>query len=152
MKVPRRTASGPGNLVCPFCESGRLIPFGPGLSRCESCGLPLIGSALGTLRDVAGLPDVLGTRPCDCGHPEMRRLPDEVFHCPACRAEVRPVEARTMDTRGNMGSPPELIFEHTSNFGGPQRTRKSKNRTVQVSNGTVKNDGVLPGTKDHRKE
>ena len=62
MKVPLRTASRARHIVCPFCESGEL-----------------------------GLPDALGTHPCECGHPEMRVLPDGVFHCPACGAEVLPI-------------------------------------------------------------
>jgi hypothetical protein len=53
----------------------------------------MLGSALETLRDIVGLPDALGVHPCECGHPEMRRLPDGVFHCPACRSEVLPVDA-----------------------------------------------------------
>jgi len=37
------------------------------------------------------LPDVVGVHACECGHPEMRRLPDGVFKCPCCRAEVLPI-------------------------------------------------------------
>jgi hypothetical protein len=61
--------------------------------------LPLLGSTLETLVDVIGLPDVLGAHPCECGYPEMRKLPDGVFHCPACRSEVLPFEARAVDAR-----------------------------------------------------
>ena len=92
-----RAASNAGHLVCPFCESGELVLFGPGLARCGSCGLPLLGSVLETLRDVAGLPDALGAHACECGHPEMRGLPGGVSHCPACGAEVLPVEAQAVD-------------------------------------------------------
>ena len=28
----------------------------------------------------------------ECGHPEMCRLPDGVFHCPACGSEVLPAK------------------------------------------------------------
>ena len=92
MKDPSGMASRAHRIVCPFCASGELVATGPGFVRCNSCALPLLGSALETLRDVIGLPDVLGAHACECGHPEMRRLPDEVFHCPACGAEVLPVE------------------------------------------------------------
>jgi ribosomal protein L37AE/L43A len=92
MGDPFRTASTARHIVCPFCESGELVSAGPGFARCGSCGLPLLGSALQTLRDVVGLPDALGTHPCECGHPEMRELPDGVYHCPACGSEVLPVE------------------------------------------------------------
>lgn len=95
------TASGSGRVVCPFCGSGRLVLFGHGLSRCDLCGMPLIGSTLETLREILGLPDALGAHPCECGHPEMRALPGGVFHCPACRAEVLPVEMR--QTRSGRG-------------------------------------------------
>jgi hypothetical protein len=61
------------------------------------CGLPLLGSALETLREVIGLPEALGAHPCECGHPEMRRLPDGVFHCPACRSEFLPIRAQAID-------------------------------------------------------
>jgi hypothetical protein len=81
-------------MICPFCESGELVSLGDDFARCGSCGLPLLGSTLETLRDITGLPDALGAHPCECGHPEMRALPDEVFHCPACRSEVLPGEAR----------------------------------------------------------
>ena len=70
-----------------------------GLARCDSCGLPLLGSMLETLQDVVGLPDALVAHACECGHPEMRRLPDGVFHCPACGSEVLPIGARVADTR-----------------------------------------------------
>lgn len=35
-----------------------------------------------------------------CGHPEMRRLPDGVFHCPACGSEVLPIGAQSIDAPG----------------------------------------------------
>jgi hypothetical protein len=41
-----------------------------------------------TLEQIAVLPDALGAHACESGHPEMRRLPDGVFHCPACGSEV----------------------------------------------------------------
>jgi ribosomal protein L37AE/L43A len=105
MRVPSGTAFGGHHTVCPFCESGELVFFGPGLSRCGSCGLPLLGSMLETLRDIVGLPDALGAHPCECGHPEMRELPGGVFHCPACGSEVLPVQARRVPDapRGDRG-------------------------------------------------
>ncbi len=92
MKVPSRAASRVRHIVCPFCESGELVSLGPDFARCGSCGMPLIGSMLETLGDITGLPDALGAHPCECGHPDMRELPDGVFHCPACRSEVLPFE------------------------------------------------------------
>ena len=98
MKTPSRKTSRPRHIVCPFCESGELVSVGPGFARCGSCSLPLLGSALETLRDIVRLPDVLGAHPCECGHPEMRELPGGLFHCPACRSEVLPIGAQAIDT------------------------------------------------------
>jgi len=83
----------PHHVTCPFCEAGELVPFGREFARCGYCGLPLVGSMLETLWDITGLPDALGAHPCECGHPQMRKLPDGVFRCPACGSEVLPFEA-----------------------------------------------------------
>jgi hypothetical protein len=70
--------------------------------RCESCGGRLSGAMLETLRGICTLPDVLGRHACEeCGHPEMRRLPDGVFHCPACRSEVVPIDASLIPSRAD---------------------------------------------------
>jgi ribosomal protein L37AE/L43A len=76
--------------VCPFCELGSIRLPGTHPARCEYCGERLSRSVLETLQQVAGLPDALGDHPCECGHPEMRRLPDGTYHCPACGSEVLP--------------------------------------------------------------
>lgn len=88
-----RTTSGSRSLTCPSCESGELVPLGLNGVWCDSCRYQLNGSALRTLRRIVRLPDALGAHPCECGHPEMRELPDGVFHCPACGSEVLPMEA-----------------------------------------------------------
>ncbi len=104
MKFPSGKLSRARHLVCPFCESGELVSMGPGFARCDSCGLPLLGSMLETLRDLVSLPDAGGAHPCECGHPEMRRLPGGVFYCPACGSEVLPVQARVpYAPRGDRG-------------------------------------------------
>jgi uncharacterized Zn finger protein (UPF0148 family) len=46
---------------------------------------------MATLQQIVALPDALGEHACECGHPEMRRLPDGTFHCPACGSEVLPI-------------------------------------------------------------
>ena len=61
--------------------------------RCESCGGSLSGAMLETLWRISALPDAVGAHTCECGHPEMRLLPDGTFHCPACGSEVLPVNA-----------------------------------------------------------
>jgi hypothetical protein len=80
-------------LLCPLCEVSKLHPSGRDSMRCESCGGRLNGAMLETLRHISALPDVLGRHTCECGHPEMRLLPDGTFHCPACGSEVLPIDA-----------------------------------------------------------
>jgi ribosomal protein L37AE/L43A len=79
-------------IVCPICEVGELRVLGRESARCECCGWLLHGTTLEILQEIVGLPDALGSHACECGHPEMHRLPDGVFHCPACGSEVLPVE------------------------------------------------------------
>jgi ribosomal protein L37AE/L43A len=90
VKVPAHIRSRPGYTVCPACGSGELRFRGPGLTDCDSCGRAFEGAILMTLNQIVALPDALGKHACECGHPEMRRLPDGAFHCPACGSEVLP--------------------------------------------------------------
>jgi ribosomal protein L37AE/L43A len=93
MKTPSRTSSRPRHIICPACGSGELWLRGSGLvASCDSCGLSVEGAAFRTLEQIAVLPDALGSHACECGHPEMRRLPDGVYHCPACGSEILPIE------------------------------------------------------------
>ena len=86
-------ASRSGHLICPVCESGELLARGSNpLARCDSCDYAFDAAILGTLGEIVTLPDALGNHACECGHPEMRRLPDGAFHCPACGLEVLPIE------------------------------------------------------------
>ena len=87
------TTTGSRALICPFCELQELQPFGCSSARCEYCGGVLSAALLQTLRQITELPDVIGRHACECGHPEMRRLPDGVFRCPACGSEVLPISA-----------------------------------------------------------
>jgi ribosomal protein L37AE/L43A len=92
-------ASRHDSLVCPLCERHELRACGHDSTRCPSCGDLLSGAMLETLKQVAALPDTLGSHPCECGHPEMRRLPDGVFHCPACGSEILPLGASPVDRK-----------------------------------------------------
>lgn len=83
-----------GHLVCPACGAGELRARGTAIIRCEDCFQPVDGTVLQTLLQIVALPDALGRHACDCGHPEMRRLPGGIFRCPACRSEVLPVDPR----------------------------------------------------------
>jgi hypothetical protein len=64
MEVPSPAVPEARHTTCPFCETGELVAFGPGFTRCDSCGLPLLGSMLETLRDIVVLPNALGVHPC----------------------------------------------------------------------------------------
>ena len=80
--------SRPHAVICSFCEAGELFFLGDDSACCTTCGGHLGGALLETLRESVALSDTLGEHACDCGHLEMRRLPDGVFHCPACGFEV----------------------------------------------------------------
>lgn len=82
-----------GTLTCPYCEASGLAEFGRNSTRCVNCGGVLGGEFLEMLRRIVTLPAPLGRHACECGHPEMRLLPEEVYRCPACGSEVVPVSA-----------------------------------------------------------
>src|SRR5919112_5612176 len=86
-------------LTCPFCSEAELRAFGRNSLRCDECGGVLGGALLETLDMIVTLPDAAGVHACECGHPEMRRLPDGVYRCPACGSEVLPIGAWAADTR-----------------------------------------------------
>lgn len=92
-RVRSHVDSSPDHLVCPACERGGLRKGGAFTrsAKCDHCGRAFDDGVMGTLQQIAALPDPVGGHPCECGHPEMRSLPDWVFHCPACRSEVLPV-------------------------------------------------------------
>ena len=94
-------ASRPDSLLCPMCEASKLHPSGRDSMRCESCGGRLSGAMLETRRHIATLPDALGRYACECDHPEMRLLPDGVFHCPACGSEVLPIDTASAPSKPN---------------------------------------------------
>jgi uncharacterized Zn finger protein (UPF0148 family) len=88
----------PGSLVCPLCEVHKLSGQGQSSARCDSCGSIVSGAMLDALRQITDLPDALGRHACECGHPEMRLLPDGMHHCPACGSEVVPLNAQATDS------------------------------------------------------
>ena len=75
-------------LICPHCEVHELVLAGGYSARCPSCGAFLAGPLLATLRGVTSHPDAVSRHACEGGHPEMRLLPEGVFRCPSCRAEI----------------------------------------------------------------
>jgi len=88
---PSTPASKSHFIICPSCEAGELSPSGHNGIQCSLCGYAPSHSVLEALRQIIALPDALGKHACEeCGHPEMRYLPDGVSHCPGCGSEVLP--------------------------------------------------------------
>ena len=79
-------------LICPSCELYPMHAVANMKARRPECGFTLGGEMLKTLVEILSLPEALGTHACEeCGQPQMRRLSDGVYHCPACHAEVLPI-------------------------------------------------------------
>lgn len=78
------------SLVCPLCGRGELQLVSRGAARCDSCSRLVGGGAVDMLKEIVSLPDALGSHACDCGHPEMRCLPDGTYRCPSCGTEIEP--------------------------------------------------------------
>jgi ribosomal protein L37AE/L43A len=91
------------SIRCPLCEIYELERLADGSARCASCRGSLDAELLATIRQIRTLPDALGAHPCECGHPEMRKLPDGVFHCSACGSEVLPAGG-TSESSGSTGA------------------------------------------------
>jgi len=92
---PSTPASGSHSLMCPICEAGELRSgdHQNGV-QCPVCDYEPSRDVLGTLQQIISLPDALGAHACEeCGHPEMRLLPDGVSHCPGCGSEVLPTRS-----------------------------------------------------------
>jgi hypothetical protein len=84
--------SGSHVLICPICEAGELLSGAHNGVQCLVCGYAPNRGVLETLRQIVSLPYALGSHACEeCGHPEMRLLPDGVSHCPGCGSEVLPI-------------------------------------------------------------
>jgi hypothetical protein len=80
-------------LDCPSCERGTLRPPAHDSMRCDFCSGSLSGAMLQVFRQITELPDAIGAHACECGHPQMRLLPDGTRHCPSCGLEVVPIDA-----------------------------------------------------------
>ena len=88
MSEPTAPVSRVGSLVCPLCEAGELA-----FRTCNRCYWRVEEESRRALQQIILLPDAFGEHACECGHPEMRRLPpDGVFWCPACGSEVEPAD------------------------------------------------------------
>jgi hypothetical protein len=98
------TTTGSHSIRCPFCEVYELERSGEDSARCTSCKGSLDAQLLSTLREIRTLPEALGAHPCEeCGHPQMRKLPDGTFHCSACGSEVLHAYATFAESGGSGG-------------------------------------------------
>ena len=86
-------SSGPCATICPTCGVNELRTSGSGPVHRDRCTRATEEPFLRTLEQIVALADASGDHACECGHSEMRHLPDGVFHCPACSSEVVPLEA-----------------------------------------------------------
>ncbi len=84
-------------ILCPLCEVDEMLMLSPSVARCDSCEYTMGGELIGTLRGMTALPEAVGRHACECGYPEMRLLPDGVYHCPACGDEVAPADAPAVE-------------------------------------------------------
>jgi ribosomal protein L37AE/L43A len=75
-------------VTCPLCESGEMFQIYPFLARCTGCGETISYGFFNTLRQLENLRDARGKHACECGHPEMRSLPDGTYHCPSCSTDI----------------------------------------------------------------
>jgi len=85
-------ASRPHNIVCPICESAEVHSNGTSMTRCDECDCALSNDVLEITQQLAALPNAVGEYACECGHPQIRLLPDGIYRCPACGSEVLPAE------------------------------------------------------------
>lgn len=99
MKGSARRVSMVSSIVCPRCEVGELVPEEQdGVARCGFCGRATGLEVYESLALIAALPAAAGSHACECGHPEMRHLPDGVFWCPSCGSEVLPFKGEPLFT------------------------------------------------------
>lgn len=101
MKDYAQDVSRASFIVCPLCECGTLRPSVSDLARCDYCGMSVGTEVLCALKELIDLPEVSGRHIGECGHPEMRRLPDGVFWCPACGSEVVPIRDDPASNEGH---------------------------------------------------
>ena len=93
MKKETSQSSSTDSMICPRCGLDELERGAVGVANCARCDRSVSAKMLETLEQIVSLPDAVGNHACECGHPEMRRLPDDVLWCPGCASEVLPLSA-----------------------------------------------------------
>jgi ribosomal protein L37AE/L43A len=116
---PSILASGSQSIICPLCEAEALRSGDQQNGvRCPVCGYAPGRSVLEALRQIISLPDALGSHACEeCGHPEMRHLPDGVAHCPACGSEVLPTRVRCGTQAVGTSTGHRLVHDQATSWG-----------------------------------
>ena len=76
------------HVCCPLCGRGEMLMVNAFLVRCTECEETISYSLFKTLHEIRNLREARGKHPCECGHPEMRRLPDGTYRCPSCNPEI----------------------------------------------------------------
>ena len=136
---------GARTLACPFYSETELRAFGRNSLRCEECG-GVLGSALQeTLYPIVALPDAAGGHACECGHPEMRHLPEGVYRCPGSPRSIpkrTDAAGSTAITEIRHGSPatrlakwedPSDRLDYYRGHRGGYEARLQKTRLVEAS-------------------
>jgi len=132
---PSALASGSQSIICPICEAGELSSSGHKAIQCSLCAYAPSRSFLEALRQIVTLPDALGRHACEeCGHPEMRLLPDGVSHCPGCGSEVLPTisKCRTQAVGTSRG---HLQFRGGLPDAPPPLKKSSQRRVMRAPEG-----------------
>ena len=96
MKKQLCRLSNTGSIICPCCGINELERTSQGTVRCTRCVRLISTEILKTLEQIVSLPNAMGSHACECGHPEMRHLPDGILWCPGCGSEVLPLSASPM--------------------------------------------------------
>ena len=98
-------------LICPLCEVHELDPCGRDSTLCPHFG----GVFLESLHQVSALPAAIGAHACECGHPEIRRLP------PRGCSTARPSGGTELGLRRSTILHRELSKRHTEGEGDGKR-------------------------------
>ena len=96
MKKLAYISSNTDSIICPGCGIDELERSAEGVASCSRCNRSISPQVLKTLEQIVSLPNAIGSHACECGHPEMRHLPDGVLWCPGCGSEVLPLSATEM--------------------------------------------------------
>ena len=122
MKKQPDTSSNANCIICPYCGINELERSADGEARCTRCDRPISKQMLETLEQITSLPDAIGSHACECGHPEMRHLADDVMSCPGCGSEVVPLSASATRSESESASEAyrcgwaEGLFGNTETF------------------------------------